>query len=60
MPTAPDPITSTPGVPGQPYDATSTGPIGKWQSVDTKSGPCDMAGNATGDWESGPGPWKQT
>jgi hypothetical protein len=60
VPTAPDPITSPPPVPGQPYDATSEGSIGKWQSVDPKSGPCDMHGNATGDWENGPGPWRQT
>jgi hypothetical protein len=59
MPTAPDPITSTPSVPGQPYDASNEGAIGKWQSVDGNSGPCDMNGKATGDFDSGSG-WNQT
>jgi hypothetical protein len=60
MPTAPDPITSTPDVPGQPYDATSEAPIGKWKSVDPESGPADRAGRASGDFESGEGGWTQT
>jgi hypothetical protein len=60
MATAPDPITSTPDVPGQPYDATAHGTVSRWASVDGNSGPADMAGNATGEFESGPGPWKQT
>jgi len=61
VPTAPDPVTSTPDVPGQPYDATSEGPVGKWQSVDPASGPADFCtGKATGDFEDGPGPWRQT
>jgi hypothetical protein len=60
MATAPSPITSPPDVPGQPYDATSEGPVGKWQSVDPQSGPADMSGKASGDFENGPGPWKQT
>ena len=60
MPSAPNPITSPPEVPGQPWDATSDAPVGKWVSVDSCSGPADMQGNATGDFEGGPGPWKQT
>jgi hypothetical protein len=60
MADAPDPITSPPPVPGQPYDATSGDTIGRWESVNDKSGPCDMSGHATGDWPDGPGPWKQT
>jgi hypothetical protein len=60
MANAPSPITSPPSVPPAPYDATSSETIGKWASVDKNSGPCDMAGNATGDFEDGPGPWKQT
>jgi hypothetical protein len=60
MPAAPDPITSTPPVPGQPYDATSEASIGKWASVDPKSGPAGASGQSAGDFENGPGPWKQT
>jgi hypothetical protein len=61
MPRVPAGITSTPDVPGQPYDATSDAPLGKWQSVNTSSGPASMdSGQATGDFEDGPGPWKQT
>jgi hypothetical protein len=60
MPDAPDPVIGTPNVPGQPYDATSDVALGKWQPVDSESGPCDMNGHATGDFESGPAPWKQT
>jgi hypothetical protein len=60
MPRVPDPITSPPEVPGQPYDATSGATIGKWQSVDANSGPAGMNGQVTGDFDDGPGPWKQT
>lgn len=61
MATAPDPITSPPEHSFQPYDATSEGAIGKWQSVDPKSGPASITtGEPVGDFESGPGPWKQT
>ena len=61
MATAPDPITSTPGVPGQPYDATSKDIISRWATVEAGSGPADWkTGQATGDFEDGPGPWKQT
>jgi hypothetical protein len=60
MPRVPDPVTSPPEVPGQPYDATAGNAIGKWQSVNVNSGPADMSGHATGDWPDGPGPWKQT
>ena len=61
MASAPDPITSPPDVSGQPYDATDDGPLGKWQSVNKNSGPADWhSGNATGEFENGPGPWRQT
>ncbi len=61
MAQAPSPITSPPDVPGQPYDATAHGPLGKWQSVDVNSGPADWStGKSTGNFEEGPGPWKQT
>lgn len=53
------PITSTPDVPGQPYDATAGNALGKWQPVDSNSGPADMAGHATGDFPSDSN-WKQT
>jgi hypothetical protein len=49
MPDAPDPVTSPPNVPGQPYDATASG------SGDAQSAPTTVY-NATG----GPGssdPW---
>jgi hypothetical protein len=59
VPSAPGPITSPPDVPGQPYDATSSATIGKWKSVNMNSGPCDMQGNASGDFESADG-WSQT
>ena len=60
MPAAPDPITSTPDAPFQPYDASSEGSAGKWVSVDPKSGPAGPSGESAGDFENGPGPWKQT
>lgn len=61
MPSSPSPITSAPPVPGQPYDAAADNNIGKWQSVDKNSGPASMdTGMSTGDFEDGPGPWKQT
>jgi hypothetical protein len=59
MPSAPSPVTSTPDVPGQPYDATSSASIGKWKSVDANSGPANASGKAAGDFESS-GKWKQT
>jgi len=61
MPRVSADITSTPEVPGQPYDATTDGTLGKWASVNANSGPADTrTGNATGSFEDGPGPWKQT
>lgn len=59
MASAPDPITSPPDVPGQPYDATYEGTVSGWVSVDPNSGPANAQGQATGDFESGSG-WKQT
>jgi hypothetical protein len=58
MPAAPDPITSTPDKPGQPYDATSEASLGKWTTVE--AGPANSSGKASGEWEGGPGGWKQT
>lgn len=60
MASAPSPVTSTPDVPGQPYDATSSNTIAGWSSVDANSGPCNQSGQASGDFENGPAPWKQT
>lgn len=61
MASAPDPITSPPDVPGQPYDATEDGTVGKWVSVNSKGGPVDIAtGRTTGDFPSGDGGWEQT
>lgn len=59
MPDTSGHVQGTPSLPYQPYDATSEGTVAGWKSVDPNSGPCDMNGNATGDFESGSG-WKQT
>lgn len=59
MATAPDPITSPPSVPGQPYDATAEGPVAGWADL-PEGGACNMSGHTTSDFESGPGPWRQT
>jgi len=60
MPTAPEPITSTPDQSFQPYSATEDGEVDHWQSVDHNSGPVDMQMQVTGEFEDGPGPWRQT
>ena len=64
MPSAPDPVTSPPDVPGQPYDATdSGGSIGKWRKV-PDGGASEGFGEAHGEWpgngDSDGGDWKQT
>ncbi len=59
MASAPSPITSPPDVPGQPWDSTSDATVVGWVSVDRNSGPANMSGQATGDFDSGDG-WKQT
>jgi hypothetical protein len=60
MPRVPAGITSTPDVPGQPYDATSGSALGKWKPVDANSGPASMdSGACTGDFESD-SDWSQT
>lgn len=59
MASAPDPITSPPDVPGQPWDATNSSTVAGWVSVDGNSGPANMSGSASGDFESGDG-WQQT
>ena len=58
MADAPAPITSAPSVPPAPYDAASDAPAGGWVKS-SNSGPCDMAGNVSGDWPDS-GPWRQT
>lgn len=60
MPDSPPKVTSAPGVPGQPWDATSDATVAGWKSLDANSGPANQSGNATGDFEDGPAPWKQT
>jgi hypothetical protein len=60
MASAPDPITSPPDVAGQPWDATDSATVAGWTSVDGNSGPANMQGTVSGDFDSGPGPWKQT
>ena len=61
MPRVPSGITSTPEIPGQPWDATSDATVSGWKSVDANSGPASFeTGKATGDFEDGPGPWRQT
>lgn len=59
MPDTSGHVQGTPSLPYQPYDATSEGTVAGWKSVDPNSGPCDMNGNTTGDFDSGSG-WKQT
>ena len=59
MPTSPSEVTSAPALAWQPWNATGDNPTGKWQTVDGNSGPANMSGNATGDFESGDG-WSQT
>ena len=58
MPAAPDPITSTPDTTGQPYDAAAEASVGKWKTVE--SGPANSSGQASAEWEGGPGGWRQT
>lgn len=60
MPDAPEHVTAVPSLPWQPWDATDPSTEGGWTSVDAKSGPANMSGQASGDFENGPGPWKQT
>jgi hypothetical protein len=59
MPSVPGNVTSTPAQSYQPWDAASEAPHAGWDAVDANSGPADLQGNATGDFESGSG-WKQT
>ena len=60
MPDAPSPITSSPDVPGQPYDATSEAAVGRWKSVDPNSGPAGPDGSVTGEFgDDGTAEWKQ-
>jgi hypothetical protein len=43
------------------WDSTDArGIAGVWMTVDGGSGPMDLAGNATGRFEEGPGLWQQT
>jgi len=58
MPAAPDPVTSTPDQSWQPYDATAEGSVGKWKTV--TAGPANSSGEASSEWEGGPGGWQQT
>ncbi len=58
MPETPPPVTSAPEVPGQPWDAATDATVVGWKTVE--SGPANMQGSATGDFEDGPSPWRQT
>jgi len=60
MPTSNYPVDSTKPMPWQPYDAGAANDLGKWKSVDENSGPADETGHATGNFEDGPAPWRQT
>lgn len=61
MASVPSPVSGTPEVPGQPWDATSESSIAGWASVDAASGPASMStGQSAGDFEDGPSPWRQT
>lgn len=53
------PITSTPTVPGQPYDAASTANSGVWRKLDDNAGPASInTGRVQGEFASGDG-WRQ-
>ena len=56
MADTPAPVSSAPNQPGQPYDATSDAALGPW--VKLPGGPCDGAGNITGDFADS-APWQQ-
>ncbi len=45
---------------GKDWDSTDNSPVGRWVSVDRGSGPADLTGHAMGEFEDGPGRWKQT
>jgi hypothetical protein len=54
MPAAPDPITSPPPVPGQPYDAQESGPARSSQSAEEQVYDAD-GGKGSGDpWPAAP------
>ncbi len=61
-PDPPHDITSSgPSGPQQDWDSTGAPPVVEgWKAVDAESGPADRSGHATGDFENGPGRWKQT
>lgn len=59
MPDTNPPVQGTPKLSYQPWDATGEETVAGWAAVDKNSGPCDMNGNATGEFESGDG-WSQT
>lgn len=59
MAQVPSPVSGTPELSFQPWDATGDNDAGKWKSVDQNSGPANMNGQASGDFESGNG-WSQT
>lgn len=66
MPDNPAPISQHENVPGQPYDAASVAPMGKWKSVDPEAGSVSFdtgksSGSHFGDTpDAGEGGWKQT
>lgn len=57
MADAPDPVTSAPSQPGQPYDATSMAPVAGWAKL--PGGPCGPDGRLTGQDFPSDGPWRQ-
>ena len=59
MPDTNPPVQGTPDLPYQPWNPSGEDTIAGWKSVDGNSGPADMQGNATGEFESGSG-WTQT
>lgn len=64
MPKVPSPITSPPNVPGQPWDATAEGAVGKWTKTTEGGAASFTTGEIDGDWPangtSGDGGWQQT
>jgi hypothetical protein len=55
-------ITSTgQDAPQRDWDSTGAPPVVEgWKAVDAESGPAGLNGHVTGEFEDGPGRWKQT
>lgn len=53
-------ITSPPAVPGMPYDACSNDGTRPWEKLEQNAGPASIhTGRVEGEFQDGPGPWRQ-